>query len=126
VTDWADVAIEEARQVKMLDVSGIGLKNASGEEITEIPYMTLSADEWFVMRRHEKIKEVKERTGGSEDAERETLGLLACWMRLYKADESLSYKKFFALPLEIQLNLVSRMDDALGVGDLGGGGRGPK
>lgn len=124
MADWADVAIEEARQVRQLDVSGLGFKTKTGEDINELPFMTMNGDDYFILRKHEKFREMREKLGRQfdKDAEGQVLGLLACWMRFYKADETLSYKKFFQLPLETQLQLVTRMDSELGVSDLGGGG----
>lgn len=123
MSGWADVAIEGARQVKQLDTKGLGIKRSDGAEIESVPYMTLSGDEYFILRRHEKFTEMKEKLGPkfSKDVENQLHGLLACWMRLYKADEKVSCQKFFSLPLELQLKLVRQMDAELGVDKLGGG-----
>jgi hypothetical protein len=123
MSGWADVAIEGSRQLKYLDVKGLGIKHADGTEIETLPFMTLSGDEYFILRRHEKFSEMKEKMGPkfTKDVENQLHGLLACWMRLFKADEKLSHQKFFSLPLELQLKLVRAMDAALGVDKLGGG-----
>jgi len=126
MAEWADVAIEEAEQIRQLDVTGFGFKDKQGNEITHIPYMTLSGDEYFILKKHEKFAEMREKLGKQfdEDAKGQVLGLLACWLRLYKADETISHRKFFGLPLEVQLKLVARMDKELGVTDIAGGGEG--
>lgn len=124
MAEWADVAVDEANKMRPLDVSDMDFKGRDGEKVESIPFITISGDEYFVLRKHAKYKELQEKLGKrfNRDLQNQSLGLLACWMRLYKADPTLKAEHFFSLPLETQLTLVSRMDTELGMDKIGGGG----
>jgi len=124
MAEWAEVAVDEANQPRPLDVSDMGFKNKDGTNVDSIPFITISGDEYFVLRMHKKFKDLREKLGGkfNRDLQGQALGLLACWLRFFKADPSLKADEFFALPIETQLILVSKMDKELGVDKITGGG----
>lgn len=123
MAEWADVAVDEANKVRYLNVADMDFKVSDGTKVNEIPFITISGDEYFVLRMHKKFKELKEKLGKKFDreAKAQTQGLLACWLRLFKADPTVSVEKFFSLPLEVQLTLVSKMDRELGIDRITGG-----
>jgi hypothetical protein len=99
---WAELVIEKAHELDMINVSSIGLRDGDGNLIPELPAKALSIKEYLGVMNDTKIRMLLD---PNERAEK--LALKLTWLRLWKGDQSLNEKVFFKLPLEVGLKITA-------------------
>lgn len=111
---WLDSAIEQASSP--IDVDVTHLKIADGDGLLEIiQVLPLSANEYQVLKSHPEMRKLN----GSDDRI-EKLGMLVTFEMMRKCDNSLSFKKFKELPLQ----LLNDLSTSILAASRGTGGQG--
>jgi len=111
---WLDSAIEQSTEPIIVEVGHLGIRDGEGV-LQEIQCLPLSANEYQVLKAHPEMRKLKD---GDDRIER--LGMLVTFEMMRKCDNSLTFKKFKELPLQL-LNDLSTSILTASRGDGGSG-----
>ena len=113
MASWMNRALEKASQPMMVDVSEVGLEDDAGNPVTELMVVPLTMGEYQVLKAEPEIAKMK---GADRD---ELLGIRMTFEMLKKADDSLNWRDYKALPLDILTALAGKIAGVLSGGEGG-------
>ena len=97
-------------------MTGLGLTGADGKVVDTLMAKPLSAAEYQVLKSESEIRQL------SGDDRTELLGLRMTYEMLAKCDDSLKWKSFKDLPLQLIAALAGRVSAIVGAPTATGGG----
>ena len=113
---WLDSTLEQVSSAIEVDATGLGLTQADGKPLKVLMAKPLSASEYQVLKQEPEIRQL------SGDDRTELLGLRMTYEMLAKCDDSLKWKAFKSLPLQMIAQIASRVSAAVGAPTPDGGG----
>lgn len=113
MASWMNKALAKASEPIMVDVSEVGLMDEADNPVTELMVVPLTMGEYQVLKANPEIAKL---SGQDRD---ELLGIRMTFEMLKKADNSLTWRDYKALPLVILTGLAGKIAGVLG-GEAGG------
>jgi hypothetical protein len=113
---WLDSTLEQVSSAIEVDVTGLGLTQTDGKPLTVLMAKPLSAAEYQVLKSEPEIRHL------SGDDRTEMLGLRMTFEMLAKCDDSLKWKAFKSLPLQMIAQIAASVSAAVGTPSPNGGG----
>ena len=108
--------MEQVSSAIEVDVTGLGLTQADGKPLNTLMAKPLSAAEYQVLKSEPEIRQL------SGDDRTEMLGLRMTFEMLAKCDDSLKWKAFKSLPLQMIAQIAAAVSGSVGTPSPNGGG----